>query len=47
MDVGEFRYTVERHKKATRATSKKGEKAAVGKGTGRLLMALVARLIDG
>lgn len=26
---------------------KKGEKAGVGKGTGRLLMALVARLIDG
>jgi len=25
----------------------KGEKAGVGKGTGRLMMALVARLIDG
>jgi hypothetical protein len=27
--------------------NKKGEKAGVGKGTGRLMMALVARLIDG
>jgi hypothetical protein len=28
-------------------SNKKGEKAGVGKGTGRLMMALVARLIDG